>query len=265
MKAIENNGRIFKNVQILVPLKFISSFFRSLELPLINTKLNLELFWKKNCLLINVSRDNNTLFQIIKTELYVPVVTLKTKDYEVLNNLISSGVTKPVFWNEYKSTIETHVSDATNLKRILLDSSFQGANRLFVLANINDGVLNAIDMDSRRKYALPREKLTKFNVLIDGRNVYDQPISSDITKYEELLKLAIGKGEDYETGCLLDYDYYKKHYSIIACDLSRQKELGPDPRSAQQLEIMFMLDTNSQILTILEKSKETKLGTTKIL
>ena len=67
------------------------------------------------------------------------------------------------------------------------------------------------------------------------------------------------RGENYETGRLLDFNYFQKHYSIIACDLSRQKALDPNPRIALQLEIVFMLSTNSQILTIFEKSKETKL------
>ena len=75
-------------------------------------------------------------------------------------------------------------------------------------------------MKNPRSYALPRVKLTKFNVLIDGLGYYDNLISSEIKKYEELLKLTTGKGEDYTTGCLLDYNYFKKHYSIIASDLS---------------------------------------------
>ena len=174
--GIGANDEIFKNVQIPVPLKYISSFFRSLELPLINTKLNLELSWTKNCLLINIVTNENTPFQITKTELYVHVVTLNTNDNKKLNYLLSKGFKRSVFWNEYKSKIETHTSDANNLKRILLDSSFQGVNRLFVLSYLYHGGVNAIDINSKTKYVLPRENLTKFNVLIDGRNFYDQLI-----------------------------------------------------------------------------------------
>ena len=114
-------------------------------------------------------------------------------------------------------------------------------------------------MKSPRAYALHRVNLTKFNVFIDGRNFYDQPISDEITKYNELIKLTTGKGEDYTTGCLLDYQYYKDHYLITACDLSKQKELDVDPKSIQQIEVTFMIGTNAQILTILEKSNETIL------
>ena len=232
--ADANAYRIFENVQIPVPSKYISSFFRSLELPLINTKLNLELSWAKNCILINVATSNDTSFQITKTELYVPVVTLNTNDNKKLSDLLSKGFKRSVFWNEYKSKIETHTADANNLKRISLDSSFQGANRLFVLSYLNDGGVNATDMNSKTKYVLPKVNLTKFNVLNEDRNFYDQPISDEITKYNESLKLTTGKGEDFTTGCFLDYKYYKDNFLIMACELSKQKELDSDRRAIQQ-------------------------------
>ena len=143
-------------------------------------------------------------------------------------------------------------------------------NRLFVLAydDTNNGA-NKVERNSHQKYFLPRVNLTKFNVLVDGRNFYDQPISDQIKKYDELRKLTTGKGEYDTTGSLLDYKYFRNHYNIIACDLSKQKELDTDPRAIQQIEANFMLNTNSQILTDLEKSKETVLefykGTAKVM
>ena len=70
----------------------------------------------------------------------------------------------------------------------------------------------------------------------------------------------IGKGEDYTTGSLLDYDYFKKHYKLIAVDLSKQKELDADPRPIQQIEFKYTLGTNSTIYWVLEKSKGTVLA-----
>ena len=179
--------------------------------------------------------------------------------------MLSKGFKRSIFWNEYKSKFQTETTD--NLKRILLDSSFQGLNRLFV-ATFKNTNPNAINFNSHTKYALPKINLTKFNVLIDGRNFYDQPISDKLRKYE-LRNLTIGKGNDYTTGSLLYYKYFKDHNNIIACDLSRQKELDVDPRSIQQIECNFMLDTDAQVLTILEKSKQSVLefskGTTKVL
>ena len=87
--------------------------------------------------------------------------------------------------------------------------------------------------------------------------------------YDEIRKIATGKGENYTTGCLLDYQYFKDHYQLIAVDLSKQKDLDADPRAIQQIEFYGKLETNSQVCTVLEKSKETILefykGTAKVL
>ena len=152
-------------------------------------------------------------------------------------------------------------------KYINLDPSFQGFNRLFVTAyNRVDGQPTR---NGQRKYYLPRINLiNKYNFIIDGRNFYDNPIESDIEKYRELKKVMIGKGEDYTTGSLLDYNYFDKHYKLVAVDLSKQKELDADPRAIQQIEFKYILVTNSTIYWVLEKSKETILefykGTVKV-
>ena len=75
-------------------------------------------------------------------------------------------------------------------------------------------------------------------MIINGKNFYDQPIDSDIKQYEEIRKLTTGQGEDYTTGCLLDYEYTKNHYRLIAVDLSRQKELDADLKAIQQIELL---------------------------
>ena len=85
-----------------------------------------------------------------------------------------------------------------------------------------------------------------------------------LKKYDELLELCTGKGQDYTTGCLLNYGYYKKHYKITACNLSILKELDADPKNILQREATFMLNIDSQILTISEKLKETILGFSKV-
>ena len=105
--------------------------------------------------------------------------------------------------------------------------------------------------------------------MIDGRNFYDQTISSDERQYDELRKVNLGKGDDYTTGCLLDYAYFKRDYKIIAIDLSKQKELDADPRAIQQIEFKGSVAIPSAVATILEESKETVLeffkGTAKII
>ena len=134
-------------------------------------------------------------------------------------------------------------------KYINLDPSFQGVNRLFVMAyNRANGQPTR---NGQRKYYLPRIDLEKYNVIIDGRNFYDNPIESDIEKYRELKKVMVEKGEDNTTGSLFDFNYFDKHYKLVAVDA--------DPRSIQQIEFKYMLGTNSTIYWVLEKSKETIL------
>ena len=143
-------------------------------------------------------------------------------------------------------------------------------NRLFVLAFDNTENGNKkIERDSHRKYFLLRLDITNYNVLIDGRNFYDQLINDQIKKYNKIRKIATGKGDNYATGCLLDYQYFKDHYQLIFCNLSQQKELDADPRANQQIEFYGKLRTDSQVCTVLEKSKGTVLkfykGAAKVL
>ena len=95
--------------------------------------------------------------------------------------------------------------------------------------------------------------------MTDGRIFYDQPVNSQIKKYDEIRKIATGQGDDYTTGCLLDYQYFKDHNQLTAVDLSKQKESDANPRTIQHIEFYGMLKTNSQVCTVLEKSKETVL------
>ena len=89
-----------------------------------------------------------------------------------------------------------------------------------------------------RKYYLPKGVIKNYNVIINGKNFYDQTTDSDIKRYEEIRKLTTGQGEDYTTGCLLDYQYIKNHYRLIPVDLSRQKEFDADPKVIQQIEFV---------------------------
>ena len=141
---------------------------------------------------------------------------------------------------------------------------------MFVLTFDNtDNGDNKIKKDSHRKYFLPRVDVTNYNVLIGGRNFYDPPINDQIKRYDEIRKIATGKGDDHTTGCLLDYQYFQDRYQLIAVDLSKQKELDTDPRAIKEIEFHGMLNTNSEACTALEKSKETVLefykGTTNVL
>ena len=107
--------------------------------------------------------------------------------------------------------------------------------------------------------------------MINGRNFFDQPIDSMAKTYENIRKVAIGHGDDYTTGCILDYSYFKENYKMIAIDLSRQQELDADPRAIQQINFTANLDRagNTTMFFIIEEAKETILdfsqGTVKFL
>ena len=125
-----------------------------------------------------------------------------------------------------------------------------------------------------KKYFLPRVKIENYNIEIDGRNFYDQPINDSIKQCDQVRKISTGQGDDYTAGCLLDFAYFEKNYRLIAADLSEQKTLDADSRAIQQINFTGKIkataaNTRVVIFYILEKSKETILefskGTTKVL
>ena len=157
----------------------------------------------------------------------------------------------------------------------LLNASFQGVKRLFVLAQFiaDDAVNDEVDVKDSEKYFLPRREIKNYNVLIDGRNFYDQPINDIIKQYNEIRKVSTGHGGDYTTGCLLDYAYFKDNYRLIAVDLNKQNALDADLRAIQQTGLQGVVEgennTKIRLYAILEESKETMLefskGTAKVL
>ena len=277
IKGTDDNN--VNNVKLVVPLKYVSNFFRSLEMPLVNCKIDLQLTWHKDCMIssANAAAGQVVSFMITNAKLYVPVVTLSTKDNTNLTKQLNEGFKRTIYCNQCvsKPFPETPHKKA-GITRFALDAAFQGVNRLFVLAfediradEPRNLVANRVIRDSYRKYFVPRVDITSYNVLIDGRNFYDQPINDSIRKYDEIRKIATGKGDNYATGCLLDYNYFKKNYQLIAVDLSKQRKLDADPRAIQQIEFIGMLKTRSNVFTTLEKSKETILefykGTAKVM
>ena len=160
------------------------------------------------------------------TKSYVPVLTLSARDNQKLSKLLSKGSGSSVNWNEYKTREN---KNAANEYRYFLKSNFAGVNRLFVLVYLNRE--NGVNWFKTRRHYLPKGINKSYNVIINGKNLYDQPIDSDIKPYQEIRKLTTGQGEDYTTGYLLNYEYIKNHYRFITVDLSRQKELDADPKT----------------------------------
>ena len=217
------------NVKLAAPLKYLSNFWRSLEMSLINCKVELLLDWYAKCVLI-IGNWIAVTFAITNRKLYVPVVTLKTKDNAKLSKLLNEGFKRSVYLNKYKIISKGYAANENIRER--LDASFQGVSKLFVIA-YQRGDANYVNEEAFNKYFLPKITIEKYNVEIDGRNFYDQAISDPIKQYEEVRKISTGQGDDYTVGCLLDFAYFDKNYRLIAPDLSKQKAIDADPKAIQ--------------------------------
>ena len=124
-----NNGNT-KDIEIIVPPKHLSNFWRTLEMPLINCEVNLILTWSKDCVITNSTGEGK--FATTEIKLYAPVVTLSTKDNEKLLQQLKSGFKKTISWNTYESSIKTFAQN--RYLNYLINPGFQGINRLFVLS-----------------------------------------------------------------------------------------------------------------------------------
>ena len=167
-----------KNVEIIVPLKYLSNFRRISEMPLINCEVNLILLWSRDCVITNSTGAGK--FAITETKLYVPFLTLSTHDNAKLLQQLKSGFKRTTSWNKYQSSIKTYAQNRYSSH--LDDSSFQGINRLFVLSFENEN-----DRTSHSTYYLPKVEIKDCNVMIDDKNLFDQPINSTHENVEKLI------------------------------------------------------------------------------
>ena len=169
------DGIVRLNVKVVVPLKYLSNFFRSLEMPLISCKIKLNLTSKKECVL---STDGgNAAFIINDTKMYVQVVTLSKEDNKSFIEQQNKRFQRSIYCNEYKTKGQDKDADVNNFKYISLDPSFRGVNRLFAMVYDNNNA-NRPTRNGQKKYYLPRIDLNKYNVTIDGRNFYYNPIEN---------------------------------------------------------------------------------------
>ena len=169
-----------KNNEIMVPLKYLSNFWRTLEMPLINCEVSLFLTWSPTCVV--TSSTGKGKFKITDTNLYVPVVTLSTKDNEKLLQQLWSGFKRVINWDKYLSRPEL-LPQNPNLN-YLIEPSFQGVNKLFVLAFENDAQKKV-----HSGCYLPNVEIKNYDVMINGENFFDQPIKDDKVTYKNIKKL----------------------------------------------------------------------------
>ena len=148
----------------MVPLEYLSNLWRALEMPLINCKVTLILDRSKNCVIVytGVANQSATL-QITDKKLYVPVVTLSSQDNAKVLPQLKSGFKRTIDWNKYQTKPEL-LAQNPNLN-YLVEPSFQGVNRLFVLAFQNDK-----QRTSNKRCCFQNVEIKDYNVMIDGKN-----------------------------------------------------------------------------------------------
>ena len=234
-------------------------------MPLINCEVKLILTWSADCVVICTDvADQVPKFTIPETNLYDSVVTLSTQDNAKLLPQLKSAFKRTIVWNKYLPK-PVLLPQNPNLNH-LVEPSFQGVNRLSVLAFEDDA-----QRISNKRYYIPNVEIKDYNVMIDGKNFFDQPVKNDKVTYENIRKIATGQGDDYTTGSLLGYIYFKNDYKMIAVDLSKQQALDANPKAIQQTDFTANLDRdgNTRFYFILEEAKETVFefsqGTVKVL
>ena len=199
-----------------MPLKHLSNFWRSLNIPLVNCEVELFLTWFKNCVLIDkltrdadyganscvseINNPENAIFQITDTKLYVPVVSLsKENDIKLLEQL-KSGFKRTIKWNKYRSQMTIQPKNR-NLN-YLIDPTFTNVNRLFVLSFPRNN--NTDSRYSYSNYYVPKAEINDFDVSIDGKSFFDLPVKNK-EAYKKIINMS---NNDYTTGNLLDFGYF---------------------------------------------------------
>ena len=142
--------------------------------------------------------------------------------------------------------------EANNNLNILIDPTFTNVNRLFVLA-----YRTADDRQSYSQFYLPRVMVKYYNVIIDKLAFFDLPIKTEEEAYEKIIDVS--RNNEYTTGNLLDYDYFKKYYKLIATDLSKQQVLQENKDLIQQINFIGRLTEAANVFIIIEKKENTIL------
>ena len=177
---------------------------------------------------------NNIIFTIKDAKLYKPVVTLTANVKQKLSKLFSKDFKRSVYWNEYNQEKIAN-KNKTNKYWYFLDA----VNKLFLL------VYSSPDDDTEKckakKYYLTKVSIKNYNIIINGKTFYDQWINFDIKRYEQIRRLTTGQGKQYTGGCYLYHEYIKNHYRLLAVDLSRRKDVDPNPKAIKQTDIVGQL------------------------
>ena len=230
---------------------------------MISCEVSLTLTWSENCVLTSnairetdldanppvpeINAPTNATFKTKDTNMYVPVVTLSAENDNKLLEQLKIGFKRTIKWNKYRS----EMSNQTKINNLnyLIDPTFTKVNRLFVLSFENQD-----DRTSFSKYYVPKIETEDFNVLTDGKPFFEIPVKNKEEAYEQIIEMS--RSNDYTSGNLLDYEYFSKHYRLIAVDLSKQIELENLDLKQQINFIGRLEENNATMFFIIEKKDE---------
>ena len=164
----------------MVPLEYLSNFWRTLEIPLMSCEITLDLNCSENCIIVatNVAAQSAT-FSITDTKLYVRAVTLSTQENAKLLEQLKSSFKRTINWNKYQRKVSTERQN--QYLDFLIHPTFQGVNRIFVLPFENE-----TQRTSYKRYYLPARKIKNYNVMIVGQNLFDQQVRNNLIKYDNI-------------------------------------------------------------------------------
>ena len=233
-----------------MPLKHLGNFWNSLHIPLINCEVSLALSWSTNCVitsmkkrLVTVAQGDNlavygdspesATFKIKDCKLCVPVVTLSAENDSKLLEQLKTGFKTTIKRSKYRS-----------------EMSNQAKNN-----NLNYLIENEDDRTSFSKSNVAKVEIKDFNVLIDGKPFFEIPVKNKEEAFEVITEMI--KNNNYTKGNLLDYEYFKDHYKLIAINLNKQIGLE-NLDLKQQINVLGRLEeNNATMLFIIEKKEET--------
>ena len=211
----------------------------------------------KNCIITSLeqrdieggNRDNAPMgatLSITDCKLYVPVLTLSKDDEIKLLINLKLGFKREIIWNKYRS--QRTMEAKNNNLNILVDPTFTNVNRLFVLAYSTTD-----NRQSFSQFYLPKVMVEDYNIIIDKLAFFDLPIKTEEEAYEKIIDIS--RNNEFTTGNLLDYDYFKKHYKLIAIDSSKQKVLQENEDLIQQINFIGRLENSADVFIIIKKKE----------
>ena len=275
VEAGYNEGKVGKNeTEVVIPVVIhLSNFWRALNIPLLNCEIELILTWSKNCVLADMTANavanpaifalTGLEFELKETKLYVLVVILSKENDTKLLEQLKSVFKRTIKWNKYRSQIT--IQSNNNDLNYLIDPTFTNVNRLFALSFARIAGEDNTTKDHRASsshHYVPDIRIKDFNVLIDGKSFFGLPVKNEEKAYEKVIKMS--NNNDYTTGNLLDFVYFKENHRLISTDLSKQTKL----KDQQQINFIGKLENKAHKATmffIIEKSEKQLVVSHKIL